>query len=157
MNVNEMKELHERIAKIGAKSRMKQIGAVKAVVLKIITESDEGKRPDVISEISRRMGVDPEMLRPRFSDDTEDGLVVVAQKRKPFGYEELDQCLQDACSAAGGEWRDPPGWAPPGCYYREGTSTLEKAAVSIAYGWGIAECEGRTFGKLMGRLWGLVT
>lgn len=151
-----MRKLQSQLNRIESEKRSEQVDAAKDVFLEIIANTEEERLPDVLSELAYFVGTDPSTLIPVVSGEVTDGSSVSVAEKPKFGFERLNECLQDACQAAGGEWKDPEGWKPPGCYYPDGTSAAEKAAISLAYGWGIAECEGRTIGGVIKGLIGLL-
>ena len=59
---------------------------------------------DFVVSILEARGIDPDRYWEYVNDDDEP--TVVFKPRKPFGLDALDDCYQDACSAAGGEWAD---------------------------------------------------
>lgn len=151
-----IEELQNRLDRIESEKKSEQVDAVKDIFLEIISDTEEERFPDVLSELAFFAGKDPDTLIPIVSGEVTDGSSVSVAQKPKFGFERLNECLEDACQAAGGEWKDPEGWKPPGCYYPDGTSAKEKAAISLAYAWGVAECESRTLGHIVKGLIGFL-
>jgi hypothetical protein len=148
--------VREQLGRDSAESKASRIQDVREDCLAMMSGVSDEQLPEIVSRLARLLHVDPATLEPLFTGELEGTPTVVFRKRKDFGFETLDQCFQDACDAAGGEWKDPPGggfFEGPGCYFREGTSGAEKAATTLAYTWGIYECEA----GIIGDLWGLLT
>ena len=121
-----------------------QASFIRETFLSAIQGLPEEQIPEAVQDFALVTGVDPETIRPLFDPGTAapPNFVVARAPRRRFGFETYAQCLEDGCEAAGGEWKDPPDWRGPDCYFREGTTVAEKAATMTAYTWVIYECLG---------------
>src|SRR5215216_4562300 len=127
------KQLQERLDTTRSDCRVAQVRAVRKRFLQLISDADEEQRPQVMYQLAQFANLEPSVVEPVVSGELEDEIMVLQRApRKQFGFETYVKCLEDGCEAAGGEWKDD-GPLGPNCYYREGTSFLERRATDFAY------------------------
>jgi hypothetical protein len=99
------------------------------------------------AELSQYVNATEEVFGVEYYEDPKvEGLIVVYRPKRPkFALETFADCVEDACSAAGGTWNDK--LTVPACVFSG--NFVERHAKALLYDAYVLECTVRSFGTLI--------
>lgn len=139
-------------ARLSMKHHALQVEELQDELQKLLAPLSSRELPAAVRSIGREFGIDPNPIIAALGK--KEPTLVFQQRAPGFTLDGLDQCYQDACSAAGGDWVDTA--AIRGCKAKPGLTEAQKAATFLAYHINSLECLARAGGGILGKIWGAI-